>query len=111
MNYDICIIGAKDTTIKLMKYLTENVCGIDCVITIDESTVDTAQISGYSPISEYASAAGARVYQAPSYSLKDEESHPSRGLEALQVRNFWLSWKLRPSSIWAGTVTVKLVYY
>lgn len=74
MNYDICIIGAKDTTIKLMKYLTENVCGIDCVITIDESTVDTAQISGYSPISEYASAYGARVYQAPSYSLKDEES-------------------------------------
>ncbi len=74
MNYDICIIGAKDTTIKLMKYLTENVCGIDCVITIDESTVDTAQISGYSPISQYASAAGARVYQAPSYSLKDEES-------------------------------------
>lgn len=57
-----------------MKYSTENVCGIDCVITIDESTVDTAQISGYSPISQYASAVGARVYQAPSYSLKDEES-------------------------------------
>ncbi len=74
MNYDICIIGAKDTTIKLMQYLTKNVCGVDCVITIDETTVDTAKISGYSSISKYAAQLGVTVYQAPSYSLKDEES-------------------------------------
>lgn len=74
MHYDVCVIGAKDTTIKLLQYLADNVCNIDCVITIDELTVDTSRISGYSSISEYAMKRGIMVYQAASYSLKDERS-------------------------------------
>ena len=50
MNYNICLIGTKDTTIELAKYLIDNVCMIDCIITIDEQTVDTSNISGFSPI-------------------------------------------------------------
>lgn len=74
MNYDICMIGAKDTTIKLMQYMAKNICSVDCIITINEATVDTAKISGYTSIEKYASEYGTMVYQAPSYSLKDEES-------------------------------------
>ncbi len=74
MNYNICIIGAKDTTIRLAEYLIKNVCKIDCIITVDESKIDTSQISGYSPITEWASAHGITVFQASSYSLGDEKS-------------------------------------
>lgn len=74
MNYDICIIGAKDTTIKLAEYLLEYVCKIDCIITIDETTVDTSSISGYSPITGFARNHGISVYAAPEYSLRDTAS-------------------------------------
>lgn len=72
MHYDICMIGAKDTTVRLMQYLAENVCSVDCVITVNAGAVDIAKISGYSPIAEYASGHGTEVYQASSYSLKDD---------------------------------------
>lgn len=74
MNYDICIIGAKDTTIKLSQYLIENVCKIDCIITIDDSKIDISKISGYSSISEFAKKNGIAIYQTQDYSLKDEKS-------------------------------------
>ena len=74
MNYNICLIGTKDTTMEWAKYLIDNVCMIDCIITIDEQTVDTSNISGFSPIDEFATKYNISIFKSKSYSLKDEES-------------------------------------
>lgn len=71
MNYNICLIGAKDTTITLGEYLLKNVCRIDCIITIDEKTVDTSSISGYSSISGFAAENKIALFEAESYALDD----------------------------------------
>ncbi|MBQ7217085.1 MAG: hypothetical protein IJP54_00430 [Synergistaceae bacterium] len=74
MHYDICVIGTKDTTIKLAEYLCENICRLDLIITIDPSAVNTANISGYSPVSDYARQKNISLFTARDYSLQDSES-------------------------------------
>lgn len=74
MHYDICVIGTKDTTIKLAEYLSENICSPDLIITIDPSAVNTANISGYSPVSDYAREKNTALFMAADYSLQDEAS-------------------------------------
>lgn len=74
MNYDICLIGVKDTTIRLAEYIMKNVCKIDCIISIDSRRVNTENISGYQSISSFANENTIKLFEAPDYSLKDIES-------------------------------------
>lgn len=52
MNYRLCLIGAKDTTISMAEFMTEKIVKLDCIITVDESVLQKASISGFSPIDE-----------------------------------------------------------
>jgi len=74
MNYKICIIGTKDTTISLADYIQKNICKIDCIITIDKGSVDTSKISGYKSISSFAEENGIFLFETTDYSLRDEKS-------------------------------------
>lgn len=74
MNYDICLIGVKDTTISLAEYIIKNVCRIDCIITIDNKKVNTENISGYQSIAAFASEHNIRLFEASDYSLRDTAS-------------------------------------
>lgn len=74
MNYDVCVIGTKDTTISLVQYLKDNVTKVDCIITIDSTTVDVSKISGYSSISDFAKKNKITLFEAKDYSLKDQRT-------------------------------------
>lgn len=67
MHYDICIIGTKDTTIKLAEMFRP-----DLIITVDPEAVNTKNISGFSPVSEYALKTGTGLFMTKDYSMKDE---------------------------------------
>ena len=47
MNYKICLIGTKDTTLKAAEFMLSKIGRIDCIITIDEKKINTQQISGF----------------------------------------------------------------
>ncbi|MBQ4284578.1 MAG: hypothetical protein IJB96_11715 [Lachnospira sp.] len=74
MNYKFVIIGAKDTTITMAKYVMAHVRKPDCIITVDESSVNTKNISGYASVEQFARDNGIEIFKVKDYSMKDEES-------------------------------------
>lgn len=72
MNYDICLIGTKDTTIELAKRLLD--CGhtIDLIITVNPDAVDAKTISGYASPQAFADAHDIELFAVADYSMQDE---------------------------------------
>lgn len=71
MNYKICLIGAKDTTISVAKHMIDNICNIDCIITVDENKINTKNISGFSSIDSFATEKDIFLFKVQSYSMND----------------------------------------
>lgn len=74
MNYKLCLIGAKDTTISMAKFMIEKIVKPDCIITVDESVLQKAFISGFSPIDEFAEKENIKVFKVKDYSMMDEDT-------------------------------------
>lgn len=74
MNYNICLIGAKDTTIKLASKLIDNGYSIDLIITVDANTICTDAISGYASPADFANKHGIRLFAVSDYSMRDAAS-------------------------------------
>jgi methionyl-tRNA formyltransferase len=69
VHYKVVIFGVKDTTKSMVKYISENICSIDLIVTIDENVQLANNISGFSSLSVLADKYEISVYEADSYAL------------------------------------------
>lgn len=74
MNFGLCLIGAKDTTIRIAEYMLEHISKPDCIITVDEAAVNTDAIAGFSSIEAFARRNGIGLYKVKNYSMADAGS-------------------------------------
>lgn len=74
MRYELCVIGTKDTTIKLIEHLTSNAYKVDCIITVNENYIDKKRISGFKAVYDFGKKNGITVFATKDYSLEDDES-------------------------------------
>lgn len=74
MNYKLCLIGAKDTTVSMAAFMCEQIAKPDCIITVNETSVKTEAIAGFSSIDEFAEAKQIKVFKVNDYSMMDEET-------------------------------------
>ena len=74
MNYKVCLIGTKDTTLKAAEFILKKIGYIDCIITIDEQKINTQQISGFFSLEEFANQHNIELFKVENYSMKDEKS-------------------------------------
>ena len=74
MNYNVCLIGTKDTTVKLANRLIDDGHSIDLIITVDARAIDTNTISGFAPVASFAKGHSIDVFSATDYSMRDAVS-------------------------------------
>lgn len=74
MNYRVCLIGTKDTTLKVAEFILKKIGYIDCIITIDEQKVNTQQISGYYSLDEFSKKNNIQLFKVENYSMNDKKS-------------------------------------
>lgn len=74
MNYKVVLFGVKDTTKTMIEYIQNNIGKIDLVVTIDDSSVDTSNISGYESLESIAVKYGIEVFKVTSYSMLDDKT-------------------------------------
>ena len=71
MKYNLVVFGVKDTSENIIKFIEDNLCRVDLVITIDEKVVNRNNISGYKGLDEIAQKYGIPLHKADSYELTD----------------------------------------
>lgn len=74
MNFDFSIIGTKDTTIAMVKHLIHGANKPDCIITIDETQINTTQIAGFAAIDDLANENKIKLFKVKDYAMKDEDT-------------------------------------
>lgn len=74
MHYKVVIFGVKDTSAEIVKYVQENLCRVDLVVTIHPDVLKKNDVSGYKGLSYLTDEYGIEVYEARSYGLTDEET-------------------------------------
>ena len=74
MNYKICLIGTKDTTLSAAEYMIQKIGTIDCIITVDEKKVSTQQISGFYSLDDFAGRNNIKLFKVENYSMQDDKS-------------------------------------
>ena len=74
MNYKVCLIGTKDTTLTTAKFMLEKVGKIDCIITVDQSKVNVGNISGFMTLDDFAKKNQIPLFKVQDYSMRDEQS-------------------------------------
>lgn len=74
MNYRLCLIGAKDTTISMATFMCEHITKPDCIITVNESSIKTDAIAGFSSIDTFAEEKNIKVFKVNDYSMKDDKT-------------------------------------
>lgn len=75
MNYDTCIIGAKDTTLKLVSHLLDLGHSVDLIITVEAfGDIDTSKIAGYQNFREFACANSIELFEVSEYAMNDSRT-------------------------------------
>lgn len=74
MRYQVVLFGVKDTTAEIVKYVHQNLCPVDLVVTIHPDVLAGNQVSGYQGLSYLREEYGIEVFETHSYGLKDEQT-------------------------------------
>ncbi len=74
MNYNFCMIGTKDTTITMVNHLIHTKNKPDCIITIDETQINTSHISGFAAIDDVAKENAIALFKVKDYAMGDEDT-------------------------------------
>ncbi len=74
MNYKLCLIGAKDTTLRMASYLCEHISKPDCIISINESSVNTDSIAGFSSLDSFATTEQISIFKVSDYAMTDAKT-------------------------------------
>lgn len=74
MNYDVCLIGAKDTTLTLSNKLIESGHKIDLIVTVDSGTVNTEMIAGFASFADYAKEHNIELFCVSDYAMQDQDT-------------------------------------
>jgi len=71
MHYGVVVFGVKDTTEMMVAYISNNICKVDLIISIDSEISKKNEISGYKGLDAIAEQSGCAIFKAESYSLDD----------------------------------------
>lgn len=74
MYYKLVVFGVKDMTKTVISYICESICPIDLIFTISSNVSKKNDISGYSDLRLIAEKYDCEIFEAGSYSLKDERT-------------------------------------
>lgn len=74
MHYKVVVFGVKDTTAEIVKYIQEQLCPVDLLVTIHPDVLAGNQVSGYKGLSYLEDVYGTKVFETRSYGLKDERT-------------------------------------
>lgn len=75
MHYRIAVFGVKDTTTEIVEYIANNICAVDCIITISRSVSEKNHVSGFSDLTSVGKKHGIDIFESESYSLEDKSCH------------------------------------
>jgi methionyl-tRNA formyltransferase len=71
MHYKVTVFGVKDTTLEIIDYIQNNVCGIDLIVTINTKVLANNHVSGFSELISIGKKYDIGIFESDSYSLKD----------------------------------------
>lgn len=74
MKYKVVVFGVKDTSEHIVRFIRENICPVDLVITISPKVTEKNQVSGYKGLSGLTDQYGIPVHEADSYFLTDKKT-------------------------------------
>ncbi len=74
MHYRVVVFGVKDTTDVIIRYIQNELCPVDLIVTIAPSVTKKNDVSGYAGLSGFTKEFGIPVFEAKSYALKDAET-------------------------------------
>jgi methionyl-tRNA formyltransferase len=73
MHYKVVIFGVKDTTLEIIDYIQNKICGIDLIVTIKKEVLSNNHVSGFSELIPIAEKHNIVLFESSSYTLKDKE--------------------------------------
>lgn len=74
MHYKVVVFGVKDTSANIVKFIHEQLCPVDLVITISPEVTKKNNVSGYQGLAFLTEEYGIPVHEADSYFLTDEKT-------------------------------------